>query len=141
MARRIVWLLIAIAVARIVSTYWTLNHTMDEPSFISAGFEWLDNHTYAYMPEQPPLSHVTAAIGWLWARRLHGNLAAVAAVLLFTTLPTVLGHAGLATTDIAICAMLPAALYAFVLWLDKPGVSQTVWLALAVAGGVLSKFS
>ena len=63
MARRIVWLLIAIAVARIVSTYWILNHTMDEPSFISAGFEWLDSHMYAYMPEQPPLSHVTAAIG------------------------------------------------------------------------------
>jgi hypothetical protein len=63
MARRIVWLLIAIAVARIVSTYWVLNHTMDEPSFISAGLEWLDNHAYTYMPEQPPLSHIPAAVG------------------------------------------------------------------------------
>src|SRR5437016_7373799 len=188
MARRIGWLLIAIAVERIVSTYWMLNPTMDEPSFISAGFEWLDSHTYAYMPEQPPLSHVTAAIGaklagahnfpvpyqapqilyqspsywrtlssaragelpffvlaasmvWLWARGLHGNLAAVLAVLLFTTLPVVLGHAGLATTDIALCAMVLAALYAFVLWLDKPGMKQAALLALAVAGGVLSKFS
>jgi 4-amino-4-deoxy-L-arabinose transferase-like glycosyltransferase len=191
LVRRIVWLLILIAAARIVSTYWILNHTMDEPFFISCGLEWLDDHAYTYMPEQPPLSHITAGIGaklagahnvpratyqataplilydspsywrtlasaragelpffilaalmvWLWARRLHGNLAALAAVLLFTTLPTVLGHAGLATTDIAICAMLPAALYALVLWLDKPGVRQAVWLALAVAGGVLSKFS
>ena len=191
MARRLVWLFILVAVARIVSTYWTLNHTIDEPFFIGCGLEWLEDRRYTYMPEQPPLSHITAAIGaklagarnvspadfaskaplilydspsywrtlasaragelpffvlaalavWLWARRLHGERVALAAVLLFTTLPVVLGHAGLATTDIAICAMLPAALYAFVVWVDEPGVRQALWLAAAVAGGVLSKFS
>ena len=191
LASALVIILILIGLGRIVSTYWTLNHTMDEPFFIGCGLEWLDNRTYTYMPEQPPLSHVTAAIGaklagarnvskadfatkaplilydspsywrtlasaragelpffiiaalsvWLWARRLHGNLAGLAAVLLFTTLPTVLGHAGLATTDIALCAMLPAALYALVVWLDEPDSKRTLWLALAVAGGVLSKFS
>jgi len=191
LARRIFWLLIAIAVARIVSTYWVFNHAMDEPFFISCGLEWLNQGTYTYMPEQPPLSHISAAIGarlagannvtkadfqaraprilydspsywrtlacaragelpffilaaltvWLWARRVHGNLAAIAAVLLFTTLPPVLGHTGLATTDIALCAMVPAAIYAFVRWLDQPGLRQAGWLALAAAGGVLSKFS
>lgn len=164
---------------------------MDEPFFISCGLEWLENRTYTYLPEQPPLSHIPAAIGarlagahnvsktdyqgkaprilydspsywrtlasaragelpffilaalvvWLWARRLHGNLASLAAVLLFTTQPAVLGHAGLATTDIALCAMLSAALYAFILWLEKPAIKQTVWLAAAFTGGVLSKFS
>jgi hypothetical protein len=191
MIRWSVPLLIAIGVLRIVSTYWVFNHTMDEPSFISCGLEWLQQHTYTYMPEQPPLSHVTAGIGawlagahnipkadlaakspmvlydspsyyrtlsfaragelpffilaavvvWLWARRLHGDLAGVAAVLLFTTLPPVLAHAGLATTDMALCAMLPAALYAFIRWLDQAGRKQTVLLGLTIAAGVLSKFS
>ena len=43
MAKRLAWLFILIAVARIVSTYWTLNHTMDEPFFIGCGLEWLEN--------------------------------------------------------------------------------------------------
>ena len=191
MSRRIAWCLIAIALLRVVSTYGTFNHTMDEPFFIACGLEWLDNRTYAYMPEQPPLSRITAALGaklagvrnvsaadfatkaplilydspsywrslsfaragqlpflvlasivvWLWTRRLHGERAALAALLLFTTMPVVLGHAGLATTDIAICAMLPAAVYAFILWLDDPSLKQSAWLAAAIAGGVLSKFS
>jgi hypothetical protein len=184
LARRIAVLLIAIGVARIVSTYWILNHTTDEVVFIPCGLEWLTAHTYTYQPEQPPLSHAAAGIGawlagahnvkrtavlyespsyyrtlaaaragelpffigaalvvWLWARRLHGNLAALAAVLLFTTMPVVLGHAGLATTDISLCATLPAALYAFLLWLDNPGARQSILLGLAIAAGVLSKFS
>ena len=45
------------------STYWTFNRTMDEPFFIASGLDWLDSHTYTDMPEQPPLSHITAAIG------------------------------------------------------------------------------
>jgi 4-amino-4-deoxy-L-arabinose transferase-like glycosyltransferase len=188
---RLVWLLVAIASVRIVSTYWVLNHTMDEPFFISCGLEWLTQRTYNYMPEQPPLSHATAAVGawlagarnvaqedllskapmilynspsyfrtlasarlgelpffvlaalvvWFWARRLHGDLAALAAVLLFTTTPVVLGHAGLATTDIALCGTLVAALYAFIRWLDQPEPKQTILLALAVAAGILSKFT
>ena len=188
---RIVWLLIAIAAIRIVSTYWVLNHTMDEPSFIACGLEWLTQRTYNYMPEQPPLSHAAAAVGawlagarnisqadlqskaplvlydspsyyrtlasarfgelpffvlaalmvWFWARRWHGDLAALAAVLLFTSMPVVLGHAGLATTDMALCGTFIAALYAFIRWMDEPRTRQTILLALAVAAGVLSKFT
>jgi len=36
---------------------------------------------------------------WAWARRLLGNGTALAAAAPFTTLPPVLAHAGLATTD------------------------------------------
>ncbi|MBX5497296.1 MAG: glycosyl transferase, partial [Bryobacteraceae bacterium] len=39
---------------------------------------------------------------FLWANRVAGRLAALVAVLLFTTTPPVLAHAGLATTDMAI---------------------------------------
>ena len=71
---------------------------------------------------------------WFWTRRLHGDLAAAAAVLLFTNLPPVLAHAGLATTDIALCGTLMAALYAF-----ESG--KVILLGLAVAAGILTKFS
>jgi 4-amino-4-deoxy-L-arabinose transferase-like glycosyltransferase len=191
-ASRIVLLLIMIGAARIASTYLVLNHTMDEPSFISCGLEWLTQRTYTYMPEQPPLSHITAGAGawlagahnvskagfeaykapnilyespsyyrtlafaragelpffvlaailvWIWTRRLHGNLAGLAAVLLFTTLPPILAHAGLATTDMALCATLLAAVYAFIRWLEEPRPAQTVLFGIAIAAGVLSKFT
>lgn len=189
---RIVLVLLLIGVIRISSTYLVLNHTMDEPSFIACGLEWLTQHTYTYMPEQPPLSHIAAGVGawlagthniskaafdgykatdvlyqapsyyrtlvfsragelpffiltallvWIWARRLHGNLAGLAAVLLFTTLPPILGHAGLATTDMALCATLFASVLSLVLWMQEPGKRQTLLLGLAIAGGVLSKFT
>jgi hypothetical protein len=184
-------LLILVAVFRITATYYELNHTMDEPSHIACGLEWLTQHTYNYMPEQPPLSRVAAAIGasiagahnvskqdlssknplilyespsywrtlasaraaelpffilasvvvWLWARQLHGPAPAVAAVFLFTTLPPVLGHAGLATTDMALAATTLAALYAYSRWLDNGNIGTTLLLAFAIAAGVLSKFT
>ena len=190
-AALIVAFLIALGLARIISTYFVLNHTMDEPLFISSGLEWLTQRTHTYVPEHPPLSQIPSGIGawlagahniakadfpgktvlilynsrsyyrtlsfaragelpffifaawivWLWARRLHGTLAGVAAVLLFTTMPTVLAHAGLATTDMAICATVPAALYAFIRWLDNPGWKSAVLMGLAVAAGILSKFT
>lgn len=188
---RIALLLIAVAAARIASTYWVFNHTMDEPGHIACGLEWLNKRTFTYRQEQPPLSLIAAAVGpwltgapnvskedfnsksplvlynapsysrslasaragelpffvlaalmvWFWARRLHGELVALASVLLFTTLPPVLAHAGLATTDVSICATLPAAIYALLRWLDHCGVKQTAVLALAIAAGMLSKFT
>jgi hypothetical protein len=60
-------ILIGIAIVRIVATYPVLNHTMDEPSHIACGMEWLQQHSYNYMPEQPPLSRGPMALGALLA--------------------------------------------------------------------------
>ena len=75
------------------------------------------------------------------ARKLHGDAAAVCAVLLFTTLPPVLAHAGLATTDMAVTATLAAAVLAFLHWLESPSRWRALLLAVAVAASILSKFS
>jgi hypothetical protein len=56
-----------------------------------------------------PFFILASVVVWLWARRLHGNVTAVCSVFLFTVLPPVLAHAGLATTDIALCATVIAA--------------------------------
>ncbi|HEX6086173.1 MAG TPA: hypothetical protein VF266_16695 [Thermoanaerobaculia bacterium] len=67
----------------------------------------------------------------------HGVIAAA----LFSALPPILAHAGLATTDMAAAATTIAALYAFTVWLDAPSWPRAALLGIAIAGGMLSKFS
>ncbi len=78
---------------------------------------------------------------WLWSRRLLGEWGALGAVFLFTNLPPVLAHAGVATSDMAIGAGVCAAAYAWVLWLEESSVGRSVFLGVAVAVAFLSKFS
>jgi 4-amino-4-deoxy-L-arabinose transferase-like glycosyltransferase len=180
-----------VAVLRILSTYLVFNHTIDEPTHILCGLEWLKDHTYTIELQHPPLARIAAAVGpflvgahsppkqelatkgplvlydspsyyrtlataragelpffvlassivWVWARRLHGPFTALLSVVLFTTLPPVMAHAGLATTDMAIGATLPAAVYAFVRWLEDSDWKRSIALGLAVALGLLSKFT
>jgi hypothetical protein len=53
---------VAIASARIISTYTVFNHTVDEPAHIACGMEWLDRGTYHYEAQHPPLSRVMMAV-------------------------------------------------------------------------------
>ena len=76
-----------------------------------------------------------------WAQRLFGEAAAVASVFLFTMLPPILGHAGVATTDLPVAATCSAALYAFTRWLNTPTSKCSAVLGVAVALAVMSKFT
>lgn len=67
-----------------------------------------------------PFFLLAIALVWLWSRRMVGDAAAIMATALFTTLPPVLAHAGLATTDMSLAACLAAWLLAFQAWLEKP---------------------
>jgi hypothetical protein len=55
--------LVLIASFRIVSTYRVLSHTTDEPAHLAAGIEWIQNGTYTYEDQHPPLARVTGALG------------------------------------------------------------------------------
>jgi hypothetical protein len=77
----------------------------------------------------------------LWARHLISPAAGLIAAFLFASTPAVLAHAGLATTDMAVAAMLPAALYALTRFLDRPSTPRTILLGIAIALGMLSKYS
>ena len=63
-----------------------------------------------------PFFWLACLVVFLWARRISGAPVAVIATGLFTMIPTVLAHAGLATTDMALAAcsrcgvLLPASL-------------------------------
>jgi hypothetical protein len=69
-----------------------------------------------------------------WARERFDMTTGVLAAALFSLLPPVLAHAGLATTDMAGAAALPLALWA----LDR---RSTLLLGAAIAFGLLTKFS
>lgn len=88
-----------------------------------------------------PFFVVACLIVALWAWRYGGWTAALCASLLFTTLPTVLGHAGLATLDMACAALVAATLFALTLWLPKPTPAHSVLLGLSAGLAVASKFS
>ena len=76
-----------------------------------------------------------------WARDLISPAAGLIAALLFASTPAVLAHAGLATTDMAVTAMIPAALYGLTRFLDRPSTPRTIILGIAIALGLLSKYS
>ncbi|HYK01254.1 MAG TPA: hypothetical protein VE974_05825 [Thermoanaerobaculia bacterium] len=69
-----------------------------------------------------------------WTRRAFSKSVAIVAAALLTTLPPVLGHAGLITTDLAPLAAIPLALLAL-------QTKRPVPIGLALAFGLLTKFS
>ena len=78
---------------------------------------------------------------FLWARRWFGKPAAFWSVLLFVSVPPVLGHTGLATLDIASAASMMLALYALVRCLEDPAWPKLVFLGASVALAFLCKLS
>jgi hypothetical protein len=88
-----------------------------------------------------PLLIVAILATAAWARRAFSKPVAVLAVAIFTTLPPILGHAGIVTTDIALAAALPLALYALDLFLEAPSLRRGAILGVACGIGLLAKFS
>lgn len=186
-----VLIVLGMSVYGVVNSWTALSATVDEPIHIACGLQWLDEGTYAYDLEAPPLARVAVALGpyfrglkppslpnatdagneslssagsyrsnlafarcgnlpflalacfsvFLWARRWFSRAAAVWAVLLFVNLPPILGHAALATTDLACAATVAIALYAFIRCLENPAWQRLVLLGAALALAFLCKFS
>jgi hypothetical protein len=88
-----------------------------------------------------PFFLLACTVVWLWGRRLLGEWGALIAVFLFTNIPPVLAHAGLATMDMAVGAGVCTAFYTFWCWLEEPTPKRSVLLGIGVALAVLSKFS
>jgi 4-amino-4-deoxy-L-arabinose transferase-like glycosyltransferase len=82
-------------------------------------------------------------VGVVWAlaggrRRPVGGLLAVG---LTATLPSLVAHGGLATTDVPFLGMLLLALLALRRWFERPSPARVAWLGAALAGAVLAKFT
>jgi 4-amino-4-deoxy-L-arabinose transferase-like glycosyltransferase len=68
-------------------------------------------------------------------------MSALIALLFVTLMPTILGHAGLATTDIAATSLCLSGLYAFTLWLEDPNYRNCLIFGLTWGLAASAKFS
>ncbi len=88
-----------------------------------------------------PFFWIASAVVFLWGWRMAGGAAALLGALLFTTLPPVLAHSGLITTDMAAAAWIGAAALASLYWAERPDRLRTVLFGMALGLACLSKFS
>jgi hypothetical protein len=76
-----------------------------------------------------------------WAMHLFSPEAGLLSAALFAMLPPVLAHGGLATTDMAVAAMMPFALDELTRLAERPSWRRAALTGIAIAAGVLSKYS
>jgi len=88
-----------------------------------------------------PFFWIGCLVVYIWAKRVRGPSAAVIAVLLYSTIPPVLAHAGLATTDLAVGVMTPAAALAGLWWAERPDRRYSLAFGALIALACVSKFS
>ncbi len=91
-----------------------------------------------------PMLLLTISFGFvvfLLTKKLFGDLAAILAVIFYTSEPLFLGHGSLVNTDIAAAGFVITVVYALILYANKQGMWQLTFLILALSGALLSKFS
>jgi 4-amino-4-deoxy-L-arabinose transferase-like glycosyltransferase len=76
---------------------------------------------------------------WAWTRREADDTTALLALLFFTTQPSILGHSGLATLDVAGTAGVAVAMLAFSRWLERPDLKRASVLGAAWGFAILCK--
>jgi 4-amino-4-deoxy-L-arabinose transferase-like glycosyltransferase len=87
-----------------------------------------------------PFFLLAAAVLWLWLAR-HNALSGFFAVATFCTLPVVLAHSALATTDMAFAAMFLLFIWRFVRWLQESTVLRSALLGVCLGLVVATKFT
>jgi len=88
-----------------------------------------------------PFFWIACAVVYLWAAHYFGRALAVLAVFFFSFTPSVLAHAGLATTDMAVTALLGAAFLAGLFWVEQPTLLRGLSFGVCTGLAVLSKFT
>lgn len=88
-----------------------------------------------------PFFWIACLVVYQWGKRYYGAGVAVVAVFLFSFLPPVLGHAGLATVDMALTAFLGTAFLSALIWVEQPTPKHGVLFGAMTALAILSKYS
>jgi hypothetical protein len=88
-----------------------------------------------------PFFLLLCLVTWRWSRRLFGDINALLVLFFVSSTPSILGHAGLATTDIAVTSLSLSALYAFILWLELPNFRHSIIFGLTFGLSAIAKFS
>ena len=88
-----------------------------------------------------PSFWLLSAVVWLWAGGRQDPLRGAIAVSAVVTVPSVLAHAGFATTDMPFVAMFSAALYGLRCVLDEYRTGTVLAFAGLLGLSILTKFS
>ena len=88
-----------------------------------------------------PFFLLACVIVFLWAKEIGGNIGGFSALFIFSFIPSVLAHSGIASTDMALCATAIASMYVFWRWLQDRSFPLAIILGLFVGLCVLSKFT
>jgi hypothetical protein len=88
-----------------------------------------------------PLAVLAFCCTVIWTRRMYGEIAALAAGVLLSFSPTILGHAGLATPDLGGAAGVLLTLWALWEWRSQPSFGRAVMSGAALGLAQSSKVS
>jgi hypothetical protein len=88
-----------------------------------------------------PFFWIACLVVYWWGKRDFGPAVGALGVFLFSFLPPVLAHAGLATTDMALTAFLGAAFLSGLVWTEQPTRAHAIWFGACTGLMVVSKFS
>jgi 4-amino-4-deoxy-L-arabinose transferase-like glycosyltransferase len=117
------------------------NGTQEGIDILYAGGHYQRTLTLARLGTLPFLALLLFST-WLWARRLLPSQgAALLAVLLLASVPAVLGHAALASLDVAAAGTTLLALYCLQRWLLGGSLREALACGLAAGLAVGTKFS
>jgi hypothetical protein len=117
------------------------NGTQEGIDILYSGGHYARYLTLARLGMLPFLALLLLAT-WLWARRLFRSQgAALLSVLLLVSVPAVLGHAALASLDVAAAATCLLALYTLQLWVVSARLRDAALFGLAAGLAVGTKFS
>ncbi|MEO8594604.1 MAG: glycosyltransferase family 39 protein [Candidatus Solibacter sp.] len=127
--------------------YLSGTRPQNKPRFTQEGWALL---TYQNHPEQTvmlmrlgnlPFFVLGCLVVYVWGRRYFGAATGVLAALCYTLIPTVLAHAGLATTDMGLASTLAAAFLAMLIWVEEPTLLRGAIFGFCLALAMLSKFT
>jgi hypothetical protein len=87
------------------------------------------------------LSAMLGLLIFLWGRKIAGDLAALAALFLYTLDPTILAHSFLVTMDVGLAFFTVLSLLALWRYCEHPGARRLVFCGLAMGAMLAAKFS
>jgi len=78
---------------------------------------------------------------WLWVQKISGPVIAATVAAIYTLLPSILGHSGIATNDMAAVSMMTGAFLFYTCWLREPSWRMSILLGVLTGLAAVSKFS
>jgi prepilin-type processing-associated H-X9-DG protein len=88
-----------------------------------------------------PFFVLLCIVTFVWAKRWYSPDAGLWAVGILSMTSPILGHAGVATIDIAGAAGMVVGLYVFLRWLEKPDLLHSLLLGVGIAFALMTKLS